>query len=481
MSKRRQIGLIERFTNKMTPLFRGLIGAGVDDPHAIAVELNRRGLRGLYGGRWKTRTVVAAIGRGAPELAGRVRRAQLRYPMANLELAWRAARQRANPFDLHILPAIRELLAAGVVHPHAIARELNRRGLCGPKGGKWKKKSVIRTVTRVAPELTKDLSAVGDRRRPGNADTARRHLELCRRAVQERANAYASQMLPVMRGLITLGFTPDLLAAELNRQGVRGRLGGRWGGSTVRRTVRRADPSLCEMWIARCADYVVRRDLRADNERRRKSAERLRRQAAAYRREIVSTMERLVAAGHDSTPKLAAELARLGMPTARGGQWRCATVWKLLLVGHPRLYRKVCGPSPNERNERFAEPLRPVIDGLVAQGLTLPRRLADELDRLEIPTQRGGPAWSPSSVRKLLRRFGRLGPPKRRSKLLTVGDLARQLGVRDNDIYAAVRDGQLVPIRVGRKLSFPPDIVERTLEARARAAGMTEDPERNLL
>lgn len=126
MSTLHKISLVQQFANKNAPLFRELIAAGVDDPYAIAVELNQRGVRGVNGGKWKTTTVVAAIGRGAPELVVRVRTAQLRYPPANLKLAWQTAQQRASTFDVTILPVMRALIAAGTVAPHAIATELNR-------------------------------------------------------------------------------------------------------------------------------------------------------------------------------------------------------------------------------------------------------------------------------------------------------------------------------------------------------------------
>jgi excisionase family DNA binding protein len=251
---------------------------------------------------------------------------------------------------------------------------------------------------------------------------------------------------------------------------MRGRYGRSWRSSTVRNTVRRADPELYAIWSTWCADRIVRRDLRADRERARNNLERLRRHAAAYRQEIVRIVEPLVVAGYDSTPKLAAELARLGVPTARGGRWDGGTVRKMLRRERPRLHRTIRPRSPRERSEAFAAQLRPVIDDLVARGITRPAAIAVELDRLKVTTQRGGPMWHRNSVRRLLRRFGHLGPPKRPFRSLSVRDVARQLGVQEDEIYAAVRSGQLVGVRVGRKISFPTDVVERALYARSRAA-----------
>jgi hypothetical protein len=69
----------------------------------------------------------------------------------------------------------------------------------------------------------------------------------------------------------------------------------------------------------------------------------------------------------------------------------------------------------------------------------------------------------------LLRRFGHLGPPKRQYRSLTASALARQLRVQVDDIYAAARTGELVGVGLGRRISFPPDTIERTLYARSRA------------
>jgi hypothetical protein len=298
----------------------------------------------------------------------------------------------------------------------------------------------------------------------------RAKLELGRRATQELANVFAADMLPVMRELIAKGFTPDLIAGELNQRGMRGRYGKRWRGSTVRKTVRRADPNLYARWSARCAGRVVRRDLRRDRERRRNNLKELRQQAAAYRREFVHLVEPLIAAGHDSASKLVLELSRLGVRTARGGRWRPEAVLKMLRREAPWLYRVVGPRSPRERSERFAAQLRPVIGDLIAQGITRASAIAAELDRLKIPTKRGGPNWHPNSVRALLRRFGHLGPQKHRYRSLTASDVARQLGVQEDDIYAAVRRGELVGIGVRSRISFPPDVIERALYARSRAA-----------
>ena len=52
---------------------------------------------------------------------------------------------------------------------------------------------------------------------------------------------------------------------------------------------------------------------------------------------------------------------------------------------------------------RAAAPVVEKIGSLRAQGLTL-KAIADELNRLRVPTARGGASWRPSSVRSVLNR-----------------------------------------------------------------------------
>jgi hypothetical protein len=460
-----QISRFELYAGELEPLFRELIAISIDTPKKLAAEFNRRGVARLNNNRWCGRSIVRALEHAAPELVEAVRRAGRQDRLAKLKQGWDAARQRATTHLIGLLPVLSELIASGVGQPHAIAEELNRRGLRGARGGNWSTRTIERAL-RHAPELAQSLTRVAWT--PVQAAAVRANVKFAHAENQRLANAFAASILPLMRELIAQGFTPHLIAEELNRRGMRGRYGKAWQGATVRKTVQRADPELYAEWSTWCADRMVYRDLRGQRKRCRNNHQRAKQHFAAFRQTFVEIVEPLIAAGHDSAAKLVLELARLGVPTARGGRWDPKTVQRILRREAPHLYRVVRPRSARERSERFAVRLRPLIDELIAAGITQPKAIMAELDRRQVPTQRGGANWAYRSVTGLLRRFGYLAPPKRRYRSLSASDLARQLGVSEDDIYAAARRGELVGIGNGRRLSFSPDTVERALYAAAR-------------
>jgi hypothetical protein len=458
-----QTSPFELHARELGPLFRELIATGIDSPKKIATELNRRRIPRLNGNKWCGRSVMRALQYPAPELVDSVRHAGRRYKPANLKRAQEANQERAAAHWFRLLRSLTELIASGIRNPNAVAAELNRWGVGGVNGGTWCRASLMEALRRDAPEVAQELSG----RDPA---VVRASLELAWRATQKIANDFAARMLPIMRELIANGFTPYLIAAELNRRGIFGRYGKKWRDDTVRKSVQRADPALYEKWSEWCAGRVVRRDLRADLKHIRDTAERRKQKAAAYGQSLVRIVEPLISAGNDSATKLVLELVRLKVPTPAGGHWRPDTVLRILKRVAPRLYRLIRPLNTHERSERFAAHLRPLIDELIAQGITQTSAIVAELDRRKVPTARGAPSWSYQSVQALLRRFGHLGPPKRRYRSLSARDLARQLGVKEDDVYAAARRGGLVGIGAGRAMSFPPDTIERTLYSRARAA-----------
>ena len=60
--------------------------------------------------------------------------------------------------------------------------------------------------------------------------------------------------------------------------------------------------------------------------------------------------------------------------------------------------------------------------------------------------------------------------PDRLEKLLTISEVARLLGVSRGSVYALMREGELIPIRVGERARFKPAEVRKYLE-RHREAG----------
>lgn len=105
---------------------------------SLAKELNRRGIPSARGGRWHYTTVVRMLTRLGmlTPIKGR----------ANIALAHHlAADARARPFA----STIRELQASGFVSTGSIARELNKRKIPSPGGGKWRSDIVIRLLNRL--------------------------------------------------------------------------------------------------------------------------------------------------------------------------------------------------------------------------------------------------------------------------------------------------------------------------------------------
>jgi excisionase family DNA binding protein len=380
-------------------------------------------------------------------------------------------KSKISRFQLYareLSPLFRELIADGAQSFEQIAAELNRRGIPRHNGKDWCGKPIVRALRYAVPELVEIVRRRGHRLggRPPGADLGPAH-----RVNQQRADEYAAQMLRVMRELIGKGFTPILMAGELNRLGMRGRYGKEWSEATVRKTVQRADPVLYEKWNAWRAGRRVWRDLDRLDERNQKNLQRIHQEAAAYRKELVRIVEPLIAAGHDTASKLVLELARLRVPTAKGGRWCHGTVLRMLKRETPRLYRIIRPRSPSERGVRFAAELRPLIDDLIAHGISRPSAIARELDRRGVPTARGCPHWGHQAAHNLLRRLGYAGPQKKHGdRLLTPRELAERLGVQEADIRAAARRGKLVGIGDGRSIRFAPDAVERALYMHARAA-----------
>lgn len=132
MKKRRTVAMA------FASAVRELQASGVVARRAIADELNRRGVPTERNGRWHYTTVVRMMTR-----LGMVKRA------AGTAGAG-AASQRASLVRAQTLaPVIRQLKAAGIVTPKALAMELNARGIRAPRGGSWHPTTVHRLLGRL--------------------------------------------------------------------------------------------------------------------------------------------------------------------------------------------------------------------------------------------------------------------------------------------------------------------------------------------
>ena len=66
-----------------------------------------------------------------------------------IDAAASANKRGADSRALALATTIRVLMAAGFVSQHALANELNRRGIPAARGGKWHRTSIRRVLIRV--------------------------------------------------------------------------------------------------------------------------------------------------------------------------------------------------------------------------------------------------------------------------------------------------------------------------------------------
>jgi Recombinase len=108
------------------PTVQKLMAAGFVSHRGLANELNRRGIPAAGGGRWHRTTVLRMLRRLDLLTSGH-------DGIDNGLTSKRVADVRAEA----LRPTIRKLRKAGFVSISAIARELNKRGIPTPRGGKW--------------------------------------------------------------------------------------------------------------------------------------------------------------------------------------------------------------------------------------------------------------------------------------------------------------------------------------------------------
>jgi len=122
----------------LAPTIAKLRKAGFVSINAITQELNERGIPTPQGAKWHHTTVVRLLTRLGLITLGRGR--------ANNILAQkRAADARAKA----LASTIRKLRKAGFVSVRGTVRELNKRQVSAPRGGKWHSGTVSRLLQRL--------------------------------------------------------------------------------------------------------------------------------------------------------------------------------------------------------------------------------------------------------------------------------------------------------------------------------------------
>jgi excisionase family DNA binding protein len=126
--------------------------------------------------------------------------------------------------------------------------------------------------------------------------------------------------------------------------------------------------------------------------------------------------------------------------------------------------RRSAASSPTYRRSIVA-----LIRGWVRGGrVANPNQVAAALNRRGLPELSGKAGWKGDTVVEILRDeapnlLANLECPQRR--YVTVAELAHKLGVDRKQIYYVVKRGTLGCRRFGRKIVFPPDVVERAVRA----------------
>ena len=112
---------------------RTLRAEGFVAQREMADELNRRGIPTVFGASWHRTTIARML---------------TRLGIANRNIG-RTSKRVADVRAEAVGPTIRKLRNAGFVSITAIARELNKRQVSAPRGGKWHPGSVRRLLLRL--------------------------------------------------------------------------------------------------------------------------------------------------------------------------------------------------------------------------------------------------------------------------------------------------------------------------------------------
>jgi hypothetical protein len=136
-----------------------------------------------------------------------------------------AGKRAADSRALALLPAIREIMAAGFVSRRALAGELNRRGIPTARGGHWHYTTVARMLTRLG------LKTQGKGARVNNGLANKQ-------AADARAKALASTISALQaQGLVSF----EGIARELNEREIPTARGGKWHPTSAGRLLHRLE------------------------------------------------------------------------------------------------------------------------------------------------------------------------------------------------------------------------------------------------
>lgn len=174
--------------------------------------------------------------------------------------------------------------------------------------------------------------------------------------------------------------------------------------------------------------------------------------ATNHARSVLPIIIKLRSAGTLSLAKIANELQRSGVPTARGGHWHPMTVGRLLA----RRTLAGCPPTVAEVRAVHARSVRSLAQRLVANGFNNTAKLSLELNRMNKLTVTGQ-RWSVNSLGMYLKHHSRdiydnimSGAQPRSKQIEAAIDRIIQQGVVVHQEMAKALNNQCVPTLSGR-------------------------------
>jgi DNA invertase Pin-like site-specific DNA recombinase len=369
------VAAIDRLSRRMaltTALMDSDIELAVaDSPNASRVVLHVKAAWAEYESKRMSERIKAALAEARKRgvKLGDKRPIEEMRAMARLaHVEWRA---QAKARSMVVAPIVWKLRAEGK-SLKAIATELNWQNAPTPQGRKWHSPGILRILHRTAEEFPAIAAAVAAR--PN-------HRVL-------RAKERAERIAPLVWELRMTGKSLRAVADELNRRGVPTCRGRKWCREKLRNVLSRA------------------RDLPGSEAAAETIIERRRMHDTAWAWEAAPTVWSLRCA-RMSYQKIADELARGNIRTARGGRWHASEVQTVLEMTRSKFPdaaeavaaagHKVWRTGRTERIDAAA----PLIIALRNSGKSC-AAIAGELNRKNIAAATNS-GWNATSIMKVVR------------------------------------------------------------------------------
>ena len=261
--------------------------AVVDSPNASRVVLHIKGAWAEHESERLSERIKAALAEAKKQGVKLGGRRPIEDMRAMAILGHRARKERAKARALEIAPLIWKLRADGKTLAE-IATELNWQNVPTPQGRRWYSSGILRLLRKTESEFSALAASVAARP--------------CHRVV--RARQRAERLVPLVWQFLLAGKSLSEVAEEMNRLCIPTARGRKWCKEKVRNVLARGRALLEERIDAAAAEVEGRR----------------RTLGSSWVTEAAPIIWRLKFDGL-SRRKIAAELQRRNVATARGGRW----------------------------------------------------------------------------------------------------------------------------------------------------------------